>query len=433
MNVLILSPDAVGGTLLERLMTIYMQFHEYDRPVLNVTHPEMGVGTYFSPEFNQSILSKRDLENDFYQDLSEVVDLFRNADHYKVSKLTHYTMKIRKDPINKLVPFYQYFNDNFFVIACRRENVFEHALSWNITNVSKAKNVYNHPDKILKFIDIYRDGIEVDPESLVDSLETYKEYLQWVDDNFSPSSYYYYEKNASNIEKYILSLPMFNGQPQKKTWEDVYDISFNDWNRCHFLSSDIGSIALNNPAAFPQIANNIKNNKPIGQAAGLGWTMSRDFIRAYNDSAAAGWPKIETMEDFAALPDYIKQECHDVHHITHNLTKSNLHQNLAVNLGSQHHQFLAEHSANYLKAVGSIELMTTLDIVNNPPIKKQTLAEKKLIVKNFDQCVEVYNNWIQQNPKIGKAVTDESLLESSNAEQSFWYPTSLASNPQLPQ
>ena len=154
-----------------------MQLHQFDRPVINLPHPEGGIESYFSPEFNQSILVRR--KWGFYQDLSEVVDLFRSVDHYTVSKLTYYTMKTRKDPIDKLVPFYQYFNDNFFIIACRRDNVFEHALSWGISKISKAKNVYDHPDKILKFIDFYRDGIELDPKSLIENLEDYKEYLQY--------------------------------------------------------------------------------------------------------------------------------------------------------------------------------------------------------------------------------------------------------------
>ena len=36
MNVLILTPDAVGSTLLQRTITIYMQFHEFDRPTINL-------------------------------------------------------------------------------------------------------------------------------------------------------------------------------------------------------------------------------------------------------------------------------------------------------------------------------------------------------------------------------------------------------------
>jgi len=419
MNVLLLSPDGVGGTLLERLITIYMQFHKYDKPVINLSHPEGGIESYFSPELNQCILGHKQ-KFGFYQDLSEVVDLFRSVDHYTVSKITYYTMKHRQDSIDKLVPFYQYFNDNFFVIACRRENVFEHALSWGISKISKAKNVYNHQEKILTFIDFYRDGVEIDPQSLVDTLEDYKEYLQWTSDHFSPASYYYYEKNIFDIEKYILSLPIFNGQACKKTWKEVFGISFNDWNKCHFLASDIGSIALNNPDTFAQIVSHIKNDQPVDNTAELSWTMPREFVSAYNEVADPSWPQIQSVKEFESLPEYIKKECRDLHNITHKLGAVDLHRNLATNLDSKRQQFLSAHADNYLKAVAAIEQMAHLDLVENPPIKKQTLAEKKLIVKNFDQCMQVYNTWIQQNPSIGSMVTSDQLSLASETEQKFW-------------
>ena len=36
MNVLVLTPDAVGSTLIQRLLTIYMQLNQFDRPVINL-------------------------------------------------------------------------------------------------------------------------------------------------------------------------------------------------------------------------------------------------------------------------------------------------------------------------------------------------------------------------------------------------------------
>ena len=422
MNVLLLSPDAVGGTLLERLLTVYMQFHEYNKPVLNVTHPEGGVGHYFSEDFNQEILTKRDMPYGYYQSLDEVVRLFRSVDHYTVTKLTYHSMRARQDPASQTVPFYQYFNENFFVIACRRESVFENALSWGITKISKARNVYSHHSKIMSFLDYYKDGVEVDPQSMIDSLEQYKSYLQWVEDNFAPASYYYYERNAYDIERYILNLPIFNGQPEKKGWSDVFGQTFNDWNRCHFLASDIGSIALQNPQAYPAIAQNIKNNTPLDASAELDWTMPRVFLKAYQDCAANTWPAIQNARDFETLPEYIKQECDELHHITEHLAHNVLHRNVAANLPTDHHQFLSQHAERYLTAVGAIERMQQLDIAMGlPPIKKQTLAEKKLIIRNFDQCAEVYNTWIEQNPDIGTPVTTESLQQLSVNERKFWY------------
>jgi hypothetical protein len=58
MNVLILTPDRVGSTLLQRLITIYMQFHEYDRPVINLHELTNGIIKYYSPVFNDEVLGK---------------------------------------------------------------------------------------------------------------------------------------------------------------------------------------------------------------------------------------------------------------------------------------------------------------------------------------------------------------------------------------
>ena len=56
MNVLILTPDAVGSTLLQRLITIYMQFHQYDKPVINLHELTNGLTRYFNNHFDQDVL-----------------------------------------------------------------------------------------------------------------------------------------------------------------------------------------------------------------------------------------------------------------------------------------------------------------------------------------------------------------------------------------
>ena len=90
MNVLILTPDAVGSTLLQRLVTIYMQFHEFDRPVINLHELTNGLEKYFSPEFGCEIVSKKRVSNwGYYQTLEQVVEILSSVDHYKTSRLAH--------------------------------------------------------------------------------------------------------------------------------------------------------------------------------------------------------------------------------------------------------------------------------------------------------------------------------------------------------
>lgn len=58
MNVLVLTPDAVGSTLLQRLITVYMQFHEYDKPVINLHELTNGIINYYNQDFNRELLGK---------------------------------------------------------------------------------------------------------------------------------------------------------------------------------------------------------------------------------------------------------------------------------------------------------------------------------------------------------------------------------------
>ena len=80
MNVLILTPDRVGSTLLQRLITIYMQFHSFDRPVINLHELTNGLMKYYSPVFNAEVLGK---PNDwgYYQNLAQITELLASVDH----------------------------------------------------------------------------------------------------------------------------------------------------------------------------------------------------------------------------------------------------------------------------------------------------------------------------------------------------------------
>ena len=114
-------------------------------------------------------------------------------------------------------------------------------MSWCISTHSKKLNVYTHQEKIDAFAKIYADKITVDPESIVKYLDQYKNYLDWVERHFTVSSYFYYEKHMPDLEKYILNLDIFHGT-QRLSWKDTFDIDFQDWNRCHYLTSDLSGI-----------------------------------------------------------------------------------------------------------------------------------------------------------------------------------------------
>lgn len=357
MNVLVLTPDRVGSTLLQRLITIYMNAHEYDKPVINLHELTNGLESYFNPIYNRKILSKPRVKQwGYHQSLETIVNLLTNADHYKTARVARYHLNNRNDPLEDRIQFYNYLNENFYIISARRENLFEHAISWCIVKVSKKLNVFTHDEKIDTFFNIYKNGITIDRSILENNLYEYKNYLKWCDDHFQIARYFEYEKDLPNIEKYIMSLDIWPNDT-KKTWNQIFGIEWTDWNKCHKLISDLGSVT------------DVKLLEAASQ----------------NTSTAVTIKKLET----------------------------------GLSLADQ--TFLADHGTKYKAAYKGIEELVQVGaLVTGVPIKLQTLAEKRKLIKNFDECVEWYNIWVDKNG-IGKKYTNDELIKISNNEVTRWY------------
>ena len=359
MNVLVLTPDRVGSTLLQRLLTVYMAAHEFDKPVINLHELTNGLHLYYSDVFNKEVLGKPQLKNDwgYHQSLKEIVDLLDQADHYKTSRLAHYHIKNRQDNISDQVSFYKYLNDNFFIISARRSNLFEHAISWGITLSSKKLNVFTHNEKVDTFYDIYKNGITIDPITIEKYLTDYKNYLKWCDDHFRVNSYFNYEKDLKDLESYILNLDVFTNKT-KRTWNDIFSIGWNDWNKCHKLISDIGSVDT----------------------------------RLLVDNSSRPSDNIEEMNVM-----------------------------LQTNLSTIDQQYLLANEKNYTAVYQGIQQLVTQGVlITGIPIKLQTLAEKRKIIKNFNQCIEVYNKWVEEN-QLGEQYSDTDIKLIANDESVRWY------------
>ena len=404
MNVLILTPDAVGSTLLQRLITIYMQFCEYDRPVINLHELTNGLEKYFSPEFNREIVSKKKVSNwGYHQSLQQIVEVLSSVDHYKTSRLAHYHLVNRQDPLQDQVPFYNYLNENFYIISCRRKNVFEHALSRTLSNVIKKLNVYSGAEKIDTFLPLYRDKIEIDQMSLIKYLDAYKHYADWVDNFFHVSSYFIYEDHLPEIEKFILSLPFFSGQTEKLSWDAKFGISVNDWNRCQHAVSDIGSYMMHGQGKNLALAYEYDNGPKIDNTV----------VTFYQRHAHESWPAIHNTTDFANLPDWYKKSTYQM------IAKEKITNQLVTDRNFD--SYFGNLRAGFDNVQQTIKKMQELDIiVSPPPIKKQTLEEKKHMIKNFNQCVATFNDWVKTNARFGPEINDDSIQKQVQFEQQYW-------------
>lgn len=421
MNVLILTPDAVGSTLLQRTLTVYMQFYEFEKPVINLHELSNGLAKYYSPEFNQELLGKKEEIWGYYQTLPEVIELLESVDHYKTSRLAHYHIRRRKDSVEDQIPFYNYLNQNFYIIACKRKNVFEHALSWAINKVTKKLNVYSSGEKIESFLDLYKDKIHIDQENLLKSLDDYKSYISWCD-HFEIGSYFEYEKDIPNLEQFIFDLPVFTNKEKIKSWKDVYGLTFNDWNKCHFYTGDIGAIALDKTKNYNSFIEHLRSPNETDKF--LPWESEE--LASYYDVADDSWPKIDNPMQLHNLNENIKEEIEKVHNIRLPVMEKQESYALANHLPTHQLDFLVKHKKEYVDAVKSMEKMTELGImISGPPMKKQTFAEKKLLVKNFEQCLTTFNQWALQNPEIASPLEQEEIKNACDAENIQWRQQSI--------
>lgn len=396
MNVLILTPDAVGSTLLQRLITIYLTFHELDRPVINLHELTNGLEKYYSPEFGREIVSKRRVANwRYYQTLEQIVEILSSVDHFKTSRLAHYHIRNRQDTIAEQLPFYQYLDENFFIIACRRHNLFEHALSLSLNKITKRLNVYTHREKIDVFTDLYINKVSLDTSVFISQLDAYSDYLAWADNHFNIGSVFYYDKDVTDIEKYILNLPIFSSRNRSITWQEKFGIDFADWNRCHHIPSDIGTIALDQAPSLHRL----RDQAAIG-----------DLVQDYQTQAPAEWPAVHNMDDFQALPVELKTKFYNLRTW-----------DISPYLPADTRAFYAKNQHRYQQANAAIARMQELDIVvSPPPIKKQSLAEKLYMITNWETCLDLYNEWIGSRPELGATVSLSDLQEQIKHEQQFW-------------
>ena len=95
----------------------------------------------------------------------------------------------------------------------------------------------------------------------------------------------------------------------------------------------------------------------------------------------------------------------------------------------RHKDFLNQYQERYANTNHAIaDMVKQKIIITPPPIKKQTLAEKKHIIKNFEQCLEVYNQWVEMNPMVGNPVESDTLDSFATTERDCWKPDIISNS-----
>jgi hypothetical protein len=170
----------------------------------------------------------------------------------------------------------------------------------------------------------------------------------------------------------VLQLPIFNNQTQKISWKDKFDIEFNDWNKCNYLISDLSGLSQQLSAATTPLLTNQSAN-----VSGLELSV----VKSTN--------------------------------------------NIVPNLGRPDVEFLKKHSKKFVQARNNLDELVNYKILDAPlQIKLQTMIEKKLCIKNFNQCVEWYNEWVIAN-NFGQIYSQDTAAQSEIDELKSWHATNV--------
>ena len=193
----------------------------------------------------------------------------------------------------------------------------------------------------------------------------------------------------SNIEKYILDLDFMSGVANNK-WEDMFGQDFSTWNACHRLI----------PNLF------LRDNSTIENAKTLAISTHDITDKTWSQIRGKDWP--ETYADYTRqqLPVPIQQEI---------VSRLNMQTTLVTN---DEYNFLSDNLPAYKNTISHLEkLKDDGFMVTSIPLKLQSLNEKKQVIKNFDECINWYNEWVDKN-NFGEHYSEADLEVLAQLEES---------------
>lgn len=364
MNVLFLSTIRSGSSLLQRNVALYMNFHsdQFNKPIIDLSNLDQGfIDSYYSNTYNQQILRNDSESQDVSQPLSNISQLINESDHYVTGRITYHHMEeYRTDSHKDKQDFIKFLNDNFCVVQCQRESVFEFALSYGIKQETALTNTWLHTEKVESCSKLFKDKVRIPTDSFIRYLDRYKNYIEWSEREFDISDTYIYERDMPTIDSFIQNLSFFKNH-NFKSWEEMFGISWQEWNKCHRLQSDVVSVNDIRKLEFNNTSTNERKNNSLV--------------------------------------------------VAHSLR----------NLPAIEQEFVSKNALKYLNVTNTVEKLTKEKELNiGISLKLQTLVEKAMIVENFKECARVYNDWADKNdyPIIE---SNEEVINQAYNELKHWY------------
>ena len=221
-NYLILTPDGVGSTYLQRALTVYL--HSAGLDYWN-THELLNGLDLLDGNL------RKDWNLEYFQTIPEICGLLESTSNSLVSRIAQYHIYGRlKNKKENYQQFYNACNKKFDKIFYCIRDPFEYALSWSIRERTNTLNVYSVKERI----NIHGEDIKqtIDLEYFNRKLEQYSNYEYWAEDNFNITRAVNYDDTHGDVDSMMKELTGLDHNV-----EDRLGISLQEYSTIRYMTS----------------------------------------------------------------------------------------------------------------------------------------------------------------------------------------------------
>lgn len=250
MNYLILTPDGMGSTMLQRMLTIYLNVYQ---PYYNTHELTNGI------ENLEGKLLRKLVDGGYNESIDQIINCINESENNVISRVANYHLKNRIATVDSKEDhkkFYKFLNIHYqrIIVCCR--DPFEYALSWSIRNKTNKLNVYSLKEKNKTFLD---QKFDIDIDFFNMKLRDFVEYEYWINDNFSNISEIDYDSITENIQN---TIELITNCEQKKV-TNFLGITLDRFNTMYYAASEKQRLDMPTYANKKETKNFIKTLKFI--------------------------------------------------------------------------------------------------------------------------------------------------------------------------
>jgi len=221
-NYLVLTPDGVGSTYLQRALTVYLQCADLD--YWNTHELLNGLGVEDGSLY-------KDFTLEYSQTIEDICNKLLITGNFLVSRIARYHITNRlAEREENYADLYRECNRKFRTIIFCARDPFEYALSWSIRKQSGKLNVYS----IRERTEAHGLGVKepIDLDFFQIKLDQYTEYEYWAEDNFNITKKVNYDDLHNNVDQQMQEITGLD-----HTVKDKIGISLQDYSRYRYLLS----------------------------------------------------------------------------------------------------------------------------------------------------------------------------------------------------